>query len=105
MLNLGDNICLKAKVLPNFATNKKLYYSSDNNRIVTVDQNGNLKTKKVGQANVTIYTAKHKLTKKCQIIVKDKSEYSWDEQSFANKKSSSFKVNANWIRNKKIKVK
>lgn len=105
VLNLGDNICLKAKVLPNFATNKKLYYSSDNNRIVTVDQNGNLKTKKVGQANVTIYTAKHKLTKKCQIIVKDKSEYSWDEQSFANKKSSSFKVNANWIRNKKIKVK
>ena len=47
MLNLGDNICLKAKVLPNFATNKKLYYSSDNNRIVTVDQNGNLKTKKL----------------------------------------------------------
>ena len=64
-----------------------------------------LRQKKVGQANVTIYTAKHKLTKKCQIIVKDKSEYSWDEQSFANKKSSSFKVNANWIRNKKIKVK
>ncbi len=105
ILNVGDKKNLNAKILPNFASDKKLYYSSKNERIATIDQYGNISAKKVGSTNVTIFTEKGALQEECRIVVTDKSEYSWEEPELASKNSKSFKIKANWIGNKKIKVK
>ena len=47
---------------PSNATNKTLTYSSSNPDIVTVDQNGNITGKKVGNASISIYSPEYKTT-------------------------------------------
>ncbi len=51
-LNIGDTIKLDATVTPDNATDKSVIWSSSNNDVATVDNNGNVTA--VGEGNVTI---------------------------------------------------
>lgn len=50
---VGDTAKLRAKVVPDYAENKKLTWSSSNKNVVSVDNQGNIKAKKNGRAKVT----------------------------------------------------
>lgn len=51
-LNIGENIQLTATVLPENADNKNITWSSSNTDIATVDANGKVTAKSVGDANI-----------------------------------------------------
>lgn len=50
---VGANITLAAAVVPTNATDKGLVWSSSDETIATVDQNGNVTGVKAGNANIT----------------------------------------------------
>ena len=56
-LNIGGSYPLHAKVQPENATDRKLTYSSDNEGIVSVNADGLITAKAVGNANITIKAA------------------------------------------------
>ena len=51
---------LVATVVPNNASDKTVTWSSDNTRVISVDQNGNIKAVGLGEANITVKTANGK---------------------------------------------
>ena len=55
-LSVGDNENLIAKVLPTNATNKEVIYSSTNEAVVTVDENGLVSAVGVGDAIIVVET-------------------------------------------------
>ena len=59
-VGLGQSVNVSASVEPSNATNKKLYYSSTNNSIATIDSNGNIKGVSVGQVKMIISTYNEK---------------------------------------------
>jgi len=54
VLGVGETARWTASVLPKNATNKQLRWAAGNPGVATVDQNGNIKTHKAGQCNITI---------------------------------------------------
>ncbi|WP_423219669.1 Ig-like domain-containing protein [Clostridium hydrogeniformans] len=70
-LNLleGDSDKIIATVLPKDATNKKVTWSSSDESIATVDQEGNVKALKVGQATITAKLDGTELTATCKVNV------------------------------------
>ena len=52
-VDVGEKINLKATITPDNADNKTISWSSSNNKIATVDQNGIVSTKRVGTVNIT----------------------------------------------------
>ncbi len=66
---VGKTIKLTANVKPTDATNKEVVWSSSNESIATVDQNGNVKALKAGTVTVTVTTVEgnKKATKKITI--------------------------------------
>ena len=61
-LEVGKSEQLKVTINPSNATDKKITWSSSNESIVTVDENGNVKAIKVGNAEVTATTSNGKST-------------------------------------------
>ena len=59
-VGVGQSVNVSASVEPSNATNKKLYYSSTNNSIATIDSNGNIKGISVGQVRIIISTYNEK---------------------------------------------
>ncbi|MBR5856859.1 MAG: Ig domain-containing protein, partial [Bacteroidales bacterium] len=53
-LYVGENVTIVANVLPEDAYNKELIWSSSNNNVATIDNNGVLTAKKVGYAIITV---------------------------------------------------
>ena len=53
-LNIGESKELVATIEPFVAINKKVIYTSSNNLVATVDENGNVKAVGVGQATITV---------------------------------------------------
>ena len=52
-LKVGDSKQLKVTVYPNNATNQNIVWKSSNDKIVSVDKDGNIKAIAVGKANIT----------------------------------------------------
>lgn len=69
ILDLGEEFTLKAKVLPEFAYDKTVVYTSSDEKVVTVDENGTLKAIGLGKAVITAKTADGKFTDKLTVIV------------------------------------
>ena len=69
-INVGDSVQLKAIVKPDNATNKKVKWSSSNEKAVTVDENGNIKAVAEGTVEITATTEDGSKTAKCVITVK-----------------------------------
>ena len=68
-LIVGQTVTLKARVIPDYAKNKDLSYKTSDENIATVDQKGEVKAKKEGEATITISSSDGP-SSKTKIIVK-----------------------------------
>ena len=68
----GNTDKLTATVLPENAVNKKVVWSSSDETIATVDQEGNVSAIKVGQADITAKVDGTNLSATCKVIVTEK---------------------------------
>ena len=60
---------LNAKVYPSDTSDKSLIYRSSNNKVATVNKNGQIKAKKYGKATITVINRKSRKSAKCLLIV------------------------------------
>ncbi|MGB0405512.1 MAG: Ig-like domain-containing protein, partial [Fusobacterium sp.] len=70
VLEIDGEIVLKANVLPENATNKNIIWSSQDDKIVTVDKNGKVHAVSAGTAVVTVKAEGSKISSTCKISVK-----------------------------------
>lgn len=78
----GDNFIVSPIILPPDSDNKKVAYSSENNRIATVDNNGNIVAVKEGRTKIIITTEEGNFTSEINITVVQKlgeDEITFDE--------------------------
>ena len=69
-LEVGKSGKLEVTINPSTATNQKVTWTSSNESIVTVDENGNVKALKVGNAEVTATTSNN-ISAKCNVNIVD----------------------------------
>lgn len=69
-VNVGKTIKLSVKVLPDDASNKDVTWSSSNEKIATVDNNGNVKGIKAGKVTITVKSVDGSKSAKKEITVK-----------------------------------
>lgn len=72
---LGTTSQLTATVLPATAINRRIQWSSSNESIVSVDQNGNITANAVGSANITVKTEEGNYTATSIITVVDITKF------------------------------
>ena len=60
---------LNSKVYPSDTTDKSLIYRSSNNKVATINRNGQIKAKKYGKATITVINKKSRKSAKCLLIV------------------------------------
>lgn len=68
-LKKGKSVKLKATVTPKNAKNKKVTFSSSNQKVATVDSKGKVKAKKNGTTKITAKVKGTKLKATCKIMV------------------------------------
>lgn len=68
-LEIGDTPTLTATVLPNEATDKTVVWSSSNELVATVDENGQITALAVGVADITATSADGKVKATCTVYV------------------------------------
>jgi len=68
-LKVGDTLKLNAKVLPDNATNKNVIWSSSDESILTVTQDGIIKAVKDGIAAITVTTEDNSFEARCNVKV------------------------------------
>lgn len=68
-VSTGDTITLVPNIEPSYATNKKVKWSSSDESIATVDENGVVTGKAVGNATITCVTVDGGYTAKCGVSV------------------------------------
>ena len=66
-LKVGDSANLSKKIAPEDATNQDVIWKSDNENIVTVDENGKITAVAEGEANITVTTKDQNKTATCKI--------------------------------------
>ena len=66
---IGNALTLKATVLPADATDKSVEWSSDNESVATVDNNGRVTAKGNGKAVITVKTKDQEKTVTCEVTV------------------------------------
>lgn len=71
---VGSTIQLKATVQPSNATNKAVVWSSDNEKLATVDQNGKATLVAEGKANIKVATKDGNKVAQCALTIKPKAE-------------------------------
>ncbi len=94
-LRVGDTYSLIATVEPTGAKFKDVEWSSSNSKVVTVDNNGNIKAVAAGSAVVTVKTKDQAKTATCVVNVTDKNPsiaLDKTEYSVINGKSISFRA-------------
>ena len=70
-LDVGKNDILKATVLPIFATNKNVVWTSSNPSVAIVDQNGKVTARKAGTTTITVKsTDGSNVSATCKVTVK-----------------------------------
>ena len=79
-LKVGESLKLNAKVLPDNAKDKSVKYSSSNNSVATVDNNGNVVAKAAGDATITVTSNDQGKTATCNIKVISKIDINDDEE-------------------------
>lgn len=86
-MNLNESQILNYTILPNDAYNKNVTFSSSDDTIVSVDQNGQIITKKYGKATITVVTEEGSFRSDCIVNVTEK------------------KMESLYVNNKNIKIK
>lgn len=79
-LNMGDTLTLIANITPNNAKYKSVTFTSSDDTIVKVDEDGVVTPIKAGEATITVKTTDQLKTATCKIVVKpvlssDKEKY------------------------------
>ena len=69
-LEIGDTETLKATVTPTNATNKKVTWSSSDDKVANVDVKGVVKAVAAGTATITVTTVDGEKTATCEVTVK-----------------------------------
>ena len=69
-LFVGASDILTATVLPNDATNKSISWSSSDESVAAVDQNGKVTAVSIGKASITVTTIDGAKTGSCEVTVK-----------------------------------
>ena len=69
VLKEKETVKLYATVLPENADNKNVHFTSDNDAVATVDDNGLVTALSSGEAVITVITEDGKKTAKCKITV------------------------------------
>ena len=72
-LKVGDEGQLQATVAPENAANKSVTWSSSNESVATVEQNGKISAVGVGEATITVTTTDGGKTATCKVIVNKKA--------------------------------
>lgn len=70
-LEKNESLQLHATVKPSNATNTSVTWSSSNEDIASVDENGKVTAKSKGEATITVTTANGNFTASCVVTVKD----------------------------------
>jgi hypothetical protein len=70
-LEPGATLALVATIAPSEATNKSLQWASSAEAVASVDQQGTVTAKAVGNANITVTTVDGNFTAQCAITVKE----------------------------------
>ncbi|SHJ13340.1 S-layer homology domain-containing protein [Desulfofundulus thermosubterraneus] len=68
-LSVGSTVQLRAAVIPDNATNKKVTWSTSDEKIATVDDQGNVKGVAEGKATITVTTADGNFKDTCEVAV------------------------------------
>ena len=68
-VSIGDTITLTPSIIPEYATNKKVTWSSSNESVATVDQNGVVSGKRTGTAVISCTTADGGHVAECVVTV------------------------------------
>lgn len=68
-INIGDSLQLSAKIYPEDATNKSLYWHSTDPNIVSVDENGMITAIREGEANIIVNSADGNAEATCRVTV------------------------------------
>ena len=68
-VSIGDSIALTANVLPDYASNKEVTWSSSDESIATVDKNGNVTGKKEGTVSIFCTTVDGGHVAECKVTV------------------------------------
>jgi len=66
---VNQAIVLKATVIPEIATNKKVVWTSSDTHIATVDANGIVRGRNIGTATITVKTVDGNYTDSCDVTV------------------------------------
>lgn len=72
VIQKGEIVPLKVKIFPEEASNHKIIFSSDNLKVATVDNNGNIKAIGVGGATITVKSEENDIQSKINITVNSK---------------------------------
>ena len=68
---MGDVYTLTAIITPSDATNKSVYWTSDNENVVTISNDGAITAVAKGKATITATTVDGGYTATCEVTVKD----------------------------------
>lgn len=71
-LEKGKSCTIKASIIPDNATNKKVTWKSSNSKIVKVNKNGKITAKAKGSAYITAVTKDGEFTASCKVTVTEK---------------------------------
>ncbi len=95
-LKIGSSEKLTATVIPETAENKNVKWSSDDNDVVSVDENGNVTAKSIGTAIVTATTEVGGFTAQCTVTVLPiaVSDITLDKTELSIAEGTSVKINA-----------
>lgn len=79
-LKVGETTILKAVVEPTIATNKKVTWSSSDDKVATIDSNGQVKGIKEGEATITATTEDGNKKATLKITIEKKDETAGDNK-------------------------
>lgn len=79
-IKVGETTILKAVVEPTTATNKKVTWSSSDDKVATIDSNGQVKGIKEGEATITATTEDGNKTATLKITIEKKDETAGDNK-------------------------
>jgi hypothetical protein len=77
-LEKGDTETLTVTVIPDGAAEKAVTWESNNDDVVSVDNNGNIKAEDVGKAKITVKTKDGNFSASCNVEVVPKIENNYD---------------------------
>lgn len=72
-MEIGDKGNLAAEITPSNATNKKVTWTSSDENIVSIDENGIITAKSKGTAEITVTTEDGAKVAKCKVTVSEKT--------------------------------